>query len=189
MTTGLAGAISPFSNAWTTWATAPLFALAFAAALVCAALHAVAFARRLPDDADARSAVGALLVALSVQLRLLAPFLPYATEEVWSWWQGGSVHRAAWPTSPVAPGLDAADPTVAAATVDALVAVRRVKSTAKRSAATPVTRLVVRDSPERLAAVRRAEQDLLSAAGATQAVVTWEESDQASVEVELAAPA
>jgi Valyl-tRNA synthetase len=40
--------------------------------------------------------------------RLLAPYLPYATEEVWSWMHAGSgsVHRAAWPV--VDPYVEAA---------------------------------------------------------------------------------
>jgi valyl-tRNA synthetase len=114
--------------------------------------------------ASIASARRTLAVALSVQLRLFAPFMAYVTEEVWSWWQEGSVHRAAWPTVDeldTAGAGDEVETLDAAATV--LSAVRRAKTEAKVGMKTPVARLEVRDTAARIAAMRSVEADLREA--------------------------
>jgi valyl-tRNA synthetase len=79
-----------------------------------------------------------MLVALSTMLRLFAPYLPFVTEEVWSWWRPGSVHRASWPTREevVASigGADAAAVDVSVQCELALAEVRRVKALHKKTA-------------------------------------------------------
>ncbi len=135
--------------------------------------------RAYGEGPPAESAGRALRATLSTLLRLLAPVLSYATEEVWSWWQEGSVHLAAWP--PPAPVTG--DPAVLAAAAEVLGQVRKAKSAAKTSMRAQVSRLVVRDTAERLALLRQAEVDLRGA-GVVDALV-WQEGEPA-VEVELA---
>ncbi|WP_159806186.1 valine--tRNA ligase [Cellulomonas citrea] len=91
------------------------------------------------DPAGAASARAALAIALDVLLRLFAPVLPFATEEVWSWWRTGSVHRAGWPTSaPLRAAAGDAPFAVVGAAGSALAALRKVKSEAKVSMRTVI---------------------------------------------------
>ena len=129
----------------------------------------------------AGSAVGALRAALDALLRAFAPFLPYATEEVWSWWREGSVHGSPWPVPGDLP--EGGDPEVYGIAADILTAVRRTKALAKLSLRTPVRRVVVRDTRERLAKLAPAEADLREAGNIEK--IEPVESDEASIEVEL----
>ncbi len=81
----------------------------------------------------------ALRTALSTLLRLFAPMLPYCTEEAWSWWQEGSIHRSPWP---VLPALDG-DPALLGLAGDAIRAVRKAKSDARLSMKAPIELLTV----------------------------------------------
>jgi valyl-tRNA synthetase len=135
----------------------------------------------------AGSAIASLRLALSVLLRAFAPFLPYVTEEVWSWWKEGSVHRAAWPRPdelerPSAGG----DPIVYEVAAWVLGEVRKAKALAKRSLRTEATRVVVRDTEERLKVLRGVERDVCEAGNVAE--IAYEEAAEPSVEVDLAPP-
>ncbi len=112
----------------------------------------------------AASAVAALRSGLSTVLRLLAPFLPFVTEEVWSWWQQGSVHRAAWPEA--ADLRDAAGPgddAVLAAAAAAISAIRKAKSQAQVPMKNPVPVLILTGHQAALDALAAARADVQSA--------------------------
>ena len=121
--------------------------------------------RAYGEGHEAASAHAALQTALHVFLRLFAPLLPYVTEEVWSWWQDGSVHLARWPDAGELASLTG-DASVLDVTAEVLSQVRRVKSDAKVSMKAPVRALVLSDEPGRLELVRAAGSDLAGAANA-----------------------
>ncbi|AXG13003.1 valine--tRNA ligase [Intrasporangium calvum] len=109
-------------------------------------------------EAEAASARAALRIALETLLRLFAPFIPYATEEVWSWFEQGSVHRQPWPTRDELPS--GGDPAVLASVSEALAGVRKVKSEAKLGMRAEVRTMTLVGPAAQLDLVRAAEGDL-----------------------------
>ena len=151
--------------------------------------------RAYGETQDSSSARVSLRRALSVLQRLLAPMLPFATEEVWSWWQSGSIHRTNWPTS---------NETLAGCTANkdglaeldaiyvVLAAVRRAKTEAKVSQRAEVAKLKVTADAKTLNVLRTNIDDLRNA-GALQEIEYTEsssdgESREITAQVTLAAP-
>jgi len=129
----------------------------------------------------AASANRALTTALSTIQRLFAPFMPYVTEEVWSWWREGSIHRASWPTSQEL--QTGGNPELLEITGEVLSEIRRKKSDAKVSLKAEVSSVRIRDTKPRLGLLRRAEGDL--AAAGNIAAIEFEEGET-SIDVTLA---
>jgi valyl-tRNA synthetase len=137
------------------------------------------------DAAGTESARATLAITLSVLLRLFAPFLPFVTEEVWRWWQPGSVHRASWPTIDEMGIHGQVDTSVLDVAAQVLGAVRRAKTGEKRSMRATVAELTVEGPAETLAAVEAARGDLIDAGGVKALVLV--EASEFSVGVDLAA--
>jgi valyl-tRNA synthetase len=148
--------------------------------------------RAYGDAAGAISARVALATALSVQLRLLAPIMPFVTEEAWSWWQEGSIHRAPWPTTDelhaAVPAAAEGDPALLTCVATALAGVRGAKSQAKVSQRTTVTSAVVSAAAADVERLRSATADL-RAAGRVDDLRLVAEGDELRVrDVRLAEP-
>ena len=151
--------------------------------------------RAYGETQDSSSARVSLRRALSVLQRLLAPMLPFATEEVWSWWQSGSIHRTNWPTSnETLAGCTANKDDLAEldAIYAVLAAVRRAKTEAKVSQRAEVAKLKVTSDAKTLNVLRTNIDDLRNA-GALQEIEYTEsssdgESREITAQVTLAAP-
>ncbi|EFA22093.1 valine--tRNA ligase [Bifidobacterium gallicum] len=119
-----------------------------------------------PTEAAIKSARTALGMGLDAFARLLAPFLPYATEEVWSWMHAGegSVHRAAWPKPlPYATAAFQVSPDLLANAGQALAALRGIKSKSKVSMKTPIKSVTLAVDPQVRESIKAALGDIAQA--------------------------
>jgi len=167
-----------------------------------------AFHRVSPETASARAT---LAIALDTFLRLFAPTLPFATEEVWSWWREGSVHRAAWPDAEslwaatglvanqaVRPGAHEHEAphhllreragggvlpgaALLQAAGEALAALRKIKSEAKVSQRTEIAEVTLLAPGGQVLLIESARADLCAAGRVRSLVVRTNDQEMAGV--------
>jgi valyl-tRNA synthetase len=142
------------------------------------------------DAEGAASANSALTAALSVMLRLFAPFLPFVTEEVWSWWQDGSIHQAPWPASAeleslISDNADAtrqADQAVYDWAIEVLFEVRKQRSEARQPLKVPITMVSIKTTQPNVDRMRVVGDDLKAALRVTAFDVSAGEPQEIAVQ-------
>ncbi len=145
------------------------------------------------------SARVSLLTATRIMLRLFSPFLPFVSEEVWSWFQDGSVHLTAWPSAEQFDfeirqsalalfgidevNLSAANQHLLDSISDILAGIRKQKSEAKRSMKTRVEMLELRGRKNDLDELNQGLSDLCDAGVVEQ--YSLEASDSEKIELSV----
>jgi valyl-tRNA synthetase len=125
------------------------------------------------------SAVAALKLALDSLLKLLAPVIPFATEEAWRWSHDGSIHVQGWP---VPLGLDG-DRTLLGWAGDTLIGIRRAKTDAKASQKSPVASLTIGGPSAVLQSIALVIDDLKAAGRIVAVELRADDSEGAAVRV------
>ncbi|BCW06717.1 valine--tRNA ligase [Arthrobacter sp. NtRootA1] len=134
-------------------------------------------------ESEQASVLAALATTLDSLLRLFAPFLPFATEEVWSWWRSGSVHRAQWPAAlEIADG----DTTMLGTVGVALSGIRKAKSEAKVKQRTAVLSASITANEMLVAQLKAGLGDLKAAANAQEIALQSGEGELTVSDVVLA---
>jgi valyl-tRNA synthetase len=147
------------------------------------------------DTTGRESAHAALHWCLKTFVRLFAPFMPYITEEIWSWRFAGVgrdtfVHSTKWPEVSEVAGIEG-DPASFAAAVEVVSAIRATKTMAQKGQRWGVSALRVQGSKENLEILTTVLDDVIRAGsvveGGTKLVpVDSSEGPRFGVEVELA---
>ncbi len=139
-------------------------------------------------EEGAMSARAALRRALSILQRLLAPLLPFVTEEVWSWWQSGSVHQSQWPTaSDLTRGLSSGpNEELLDAICGAIGVIRRAKTEAKVSQRAVVTEASFVTSIDAASAITAGWADIADAGSVEKWNISTADTNEIMVNVTLA---
>ena len=140
------------------------------------------------SEEGAMSARAALRRALSTLQRLLAPLLPFVTEEVWNWWQTGSVHQSQWPTTnELTLGLTSGpNEELLDAICGAIGVIRRAKTEAKVSQRAVVTEASFVASIDAASAISAGWADIADAGSVEKWSISTADTNEITVNVTLA---
>ncbi|MCX6417174.1 MAG: class I tRNA ligase family protein, partial [Actinobacteria bacterium] len=139
----------------------------------------------LAGEPGAASARAALTITLETLIKLFAPFLPFVTEEVWSWTHDDSVHTSSWPTSESLRAFNG-DASLLAVSAEILSQLRKSKSEAKVSMKAEITKAVINASAADIAKTKLVAGDLAAAGRVQKDFVYAESASPISLEIELA---
>jgi len=136
-------------------------------------------------EESANSAKAALGITIHSLLKLFAPFVPFVSEEVWSWWQNGSVHNEAWPkpeeiTSNKAISIENLD-----LVTKVLAEIRKAKTEKQLSMKADVLELVIEAKSEDIEILKKSEKDLI-AAGIIKNLKYKNQANDLKLEIKLA---
>ena len=136
-------------------------------------------------EESANSAKAALGITIHTLLKLFAPFVPFVSEEVWSWWQKGSVHNEAWPkpeeiTSNKAISIENLD-----LVTKVLAEIRKAKTEKQLSMKADVLELVIEAKSEDIEILKKSEKDLI-AAGIIKNLKYKNQANDLKLEIKLA---
>jgi valyl-tRNA synthetase len=136
------------------------------------------------DLAGRGSAIATLRLALNVLLRLFAPFVPYITEEIWSWSfaeesRSKSIHTARWPASSELPAASASEDLFETA-IAALGAINKSKSESGVSVGRGISSLRLAANSATAAVYDTVKGDVLGAVRAPSCEVEIKDSLEAN---------
>jgi len=154
---------------------------------------AKARARGDGDAAGRTSAVATLRLGLDVLLRLFAPFVPFVTEEVWSWAfaeerDQPTIHRAPWPSvAELAAIAPPGDPASLQLAIDVLTAINKAKTERGAGVGRGVARLDLRTPAAHAARIAPVLGDVLASTRVREHQLIEAAAAEADLAIEVAA--
>ncbi len=129
------------------------------------------------------SALASLNIILNTFLKLFAPYMPFVTEEIWSWLEkDSSIHTSAWPKA----GSFETDIEYFNTAKKVLAAIHQAKSSAQKNLKWPVSELKLIGNKKTLSIIDEISNDI-KLAGKVQTLTYLESDNELEIEVILAA--